>query len=105
MSSQCAVTARRGDAGRREDADAVQVVFAAVLQSSHHLAEVKNLTAYLFTALRRAAGRSAARRVREPRTGEAAIAEIAAKTDADDQSRFDGERHKGPAGPARGAAR
>jgi RNA polymerase sigma-70 factor (ECF subfamily) len=79
--------------GRREDAeDAVHEVFAAVLQSSHHLTEVKNLTAYLFTALRRSAGRSAARRVRAPRTGEAAIAEIAAKTDPDDQSPFDGER-------------
>jgi RNA polymerase sigma-70 factor (ECF subfamily) len=82
-----------GMLGRREDAeDAVQEVFAAVLQSSHHLIEVKNLTAYLFTALRRAAGRAAARRVRAPRTGEAAIAEIAAKADPDDQSRFDGER-------------
>jgi RNA polymerase sigma-70 factor, ECF subfamily len=82
-----------GMLGRREDAeDAVQEVFAAVLQSRHKLAEVQNLTAYLFTALRRAAGRRAARRVREPRTGEAAMAEIAGKAGPDDQSEFDDER-------------
>ena len=78
-----------GMLGRREDAeDAVQEVFAAVFQSSHKLAEVQNLTAYLFTALRRAAGRWAARRLREPRTGEAAIAGIAAKADPDERVRF-----------------
>jgi len=82
-----------GMLGRREDAeDVVQEVFTAVLQSNHNLAKVQNLTAYLFTALRRAAGRSAARRLREPRTGEAAIADIAAKADPDDRSSFDGER-------------
>ncbi|MGA2031858.1 MAG: RNA polymerase sigma factor [Thermoguttaceae bacterium] len=82
-----------GMLGRREDAeDAVQEVFAAVLQSRHKLAEVQNLTAYLFTALRRAAGRSAARRGREPRSGEAAIADIASKADPNDRSHFDGER-------------
>lgn len=82
-----------GMLGRREDAeDVVQEVFAAVFQSSHNLAKVQNLTAYLFTALRRAAGHRAARRLREPRTGEAAIANIASKADPDDRSNFDGER-------------
>jgi RNA polymerase sigma-70 factor (ECF subfamily) len=82
-----------GMLGRREDAeDVVQEVFTAVFQSSHKLANVQNLTAYLFTALRRAAGRSAARRLREPRSGEAAIANIASKADPDDRSNFDGER-------------
>jgi RNA polymerase sigma-70 factor (ECF subfamily) len=82
-----------GMLGRREDAeDVVQEVFAAVLQSSHNLAEVQNLKAYLFTALRRAASRSAARRGREPRTGEAAITDTAAKADPDDRSSFDSER-------------
>jgi RNA polymerase sigma-70 factor (ECF subfamily) len=82
-----------GMLGRREDAeDAVQEVFAAMFKSSHNLAEVQNLTAYLFTALRRAAGRSAARRVREPRSGASAIADIAAKADPDDRFSFDGER-------------
>jgi RNA polymerase sigma-70 factor (ECF subfamily) len=82
-----------GMLGRREDAeDVVQEVFTAVFQSSHKLAEVQNLTAYLFTALRRAAGRLAARRVRQPRSGEAAIADIASKADPEDRSSLDGER-------------
>jgi RNA polymerase sigma-70 factor, ECF subfamily len=46
-----------------EDAeDAVQEVFMGVLKSRHGLDNVRDLTAYLFTALRRAAGRAAARR-------------------------------------------
>ena len=79
--------------GRREDAeDAVQEVFTAMFQSSHRLAEVQNLTAYLFTALRRAAGRLAAKRAREPRSGEAAIADVVARAPADERSGYDGER-------------
>jgi RNA polymerase sigma-70 factor (ECF subfamily) len=85
--------AAAGMLGRREDAeDAVQEVFAAMWQSSHNLAAVQNLTAYLFTALRRTAGRRAARRVREPRSGLAAIADVAAKAEPDDRFGFDGQR-------------
>ena len=79
--------------GRREDAeDAVQEVFAAMFKSSRNLAEVQNLTAYLFTSLRRAAGRSAARRLREPRSGASAIADLTARADPSDRSSFDSER-------------
>lgn len=52
---------------RKEDAeDAVQEVFAAIVRSRWKLAEVDDLTAYLFSALRRAAGRLAARRANGP---------------------------------------
>jgi RNA polymerase sigma-70 factor (ECF subfamily) len=51
--------------GSREDAeDIVQEVFMGVLKSRHRLVDVQDLGAYLFTALRRAAGRWAARRAR-----------------------------------------
>jgi RNA polymerase sigma-70 factor (ECF subfamily) len=51
---------------RREDAeDAVQEVFLAMVRSRKRLADVRDLTAYLFAALRRAAARRAARRSRE----------------------------------------
>ena len=47
---------------RREDAeDIVQEVFMSVLRSRQRISGVRDMTAYLFTALRRAAGRSAAR--------------------------------------------
>ena len=53
--------------GRNEDAeDTVQEVFAAMVRSRERLAEVRDLRAYLFTALRRAAGRRATRRAEEP---------------------------------------
>jgi RNA polymerase sigma-70 factor, ECF subfamily len=82
-----------GMLGRREDAeDAVQEVFTAVLRSRLKLADVQNLTAYLFTALRRAVGRSAASRAREPRTGDAGIADVVAKADPADHPGVDGER-------------
>ena len=56
-----------GMLGRREDAeDTVQEVFMAVLKAQPRLTESQDLTAYLFTALRRAAGRCAARRARGP---------------------------------------
>lgn len=59
--------------GRREDAeDAVQEVFAALVRSRQKLAGVNDLAAYLFTALRRAAGRIAEHRGREPAGSEAA---------------------------------
>jgi RNA polymerase sigma-70 factor, ECF subfamily len=49
--------------GRSEDAeDAVQEVFMALVRSRRRLAEIDDLTAYLFTALRHAAGRYAVRR-------------------------------------------
>jgi RNA polymerase sigma-70 factor (ECF subfamily) len=56
-----------GMLGRSEEAeDAVQEVFASLVQSRERLPQVRNLTAYLFTSLRREAGRRAARRAREP---------------------------------------
>jgi RNA polymerase sigma-70 factor (ECF subfamily) len=51
-----------GILGRREDAeDAVQEVLMALVRSRRRLAEIEDLTAYLFTALRHAAARGAAR--------------------------------------------
>jgi RNA polymerase sigma factor (sigma-70 family) len=51
--------------GSAEDAeDAVQEVFMAAVRSRERLGEVRDLTAYLFAALHRAAGRCAQRRVR-----------------------------------------
>ena len=51
--------------GRREDAeDAVQEVFLAAVRSHEKLANVRDLTAYLFAAVCRAAGRCAVRRTR-----------------------------------------
>ena len=63
-----------GMLGQREDAeDTVQEVFAAVLQARQQLTDSQDLTAYLFTALRRAAGRCAARRARSAVPSEAAV--------------------------------
>ena len=59
-----------GMLGRAEDAeDAVQDVFAAMVRSRKQLADVQDLTAYLFTALRHAAGRVAAQRAKELTAG------------------------------------
>ena len=56
-----------GMLGRPEDAEeAVQEVFMALVRSRERLSEVRDLTGYLFTALRRVAGRLAARRARQP---------------------------------------
>jgi RNA polymerase sigma-70 factor (ECF subfamily) len=70
-----------GILGRREDAeDAVQEVFTALVRSRKTLAGVKDLTAYLFSALRRAAARCAERRKREPASSPA-VEDIEAKID------------------------
>ena len=70
-----------GILGRREDAeDAVQEVFTALVRSRKTLAGVNDLTAYMFSALRRAAVRCAERRKREPPSSEA-VKDIEAKTD------------------------
>jgi RNA polymerase sigma-70 factor, ECF subfamily len=71
--------AAMGMLGRREDAeDCVQEVFVAVLQTRRQLTAGEDLTAYLFTALRRAASRCAARRARAPAVSETAIDQAAA---------------------------
>jgi len=72
-----------GMLGCREDAeDAVQEVFGAVLRSRQSLTTVQDLTAYLFTVLRRTAGRIAVQRNRRPVLSETAIAEAAAPADS-----------------------
>ena len=51
--------------GSREDAeDVVQEVFLATVRVHERLADVRDLTAYLFAAIHRAAGRCAMRRAR-----------------------------------------
>jgi RNA polymerase sigma-70 factor, ECF subfamily len=71
--------------------DAVQEVFLAVLKSRQRLRDVRDLTAYLFAALHRAAGRIAARRARGPILSETAGA-VAVSADPLDQTNWCGER-------------
>ena len=71
-----------GMLGRREDAeDVVQDVLVAMVRSRRKLTHVRDLTAYLFTALRRAAARCAARRTRQPLNSQAAASEATANVD------------------------
>lgn len=76
-----------GMLGVREDAeDTVQEVFMGVLKSRHRLVGVQDLTAYLFAALRRAAGRCARRRVQISALSEAAASVLSAAADRQDRS-------------------
>jgi len=61
----------------QEAEDAVQDVLLAVVRSRERLADVRDLTAYLFASLRRAAGRLAARRARQPVAAHALVQEVA----------------------------
>jgi RNA polymerase sigma-70 factor (ECF subfamily) len=72
---------------RREDAeDAVQEVFVALVRSRHRLSAIRDLEAYLFAALRRAAARCAARRARLPLISETAVEETAAASSQHSES-------------------
>jgi RNA polymerase sigma-70 factor, ECF subfamily len=77
----------------RQDAeDAVQEVFLGVLKSRRRLQDVQDLTAYLFAALRRAAGRIAAQRARGPTLSASAIDIAPAVATPRDRSSPYGER-------------
>jgi RNA polymerase sigma-70 factor (ECF subfamily) len=75
-----------GMLGRREDAeDVMQEVFMGILQSRHRLVDVEDLTAYVFTALRRAAGRCASRRAQSTALHEAAAKALPAAAGSQDR--------------------
>jgi RNA polymerase sigma-70 factor (ECF subfamily) len=88
--------------GRHEDAeDAVQDLFLSLVRSRRKLSAVNDLTPYLFTALRHAAGRCLARRRREPAASESATrGELpygSAKEKTSDRARqLDAARHALP---------
>jgi RNA polymerase sigma-70 factor (ECF subfamily) len=66
----------------REDAeDAVQEAFTTVVRSRQRLAQVGELDAYLFAALRHAAARLAVQRVRLPAASDAAMREAVARSE------------------------
>ena len=71
-----------GMLGRPEDAeDAVQELLTGLVRSRRRLSGVRDLSAYLFAALRRTVARLAARRAREPVASDAATGEAPARTD------------------------
>jgi RNA polymerase sigma-70 factor (ECF subfamily) len=71
--------------GRREDAeDAVQEVFMAVVRSRARLADVRDLSAYLFVSLRRAAARHRERRAGAPVSSAQVDEAVAAQGAAED---------------------
>ncbi len=77
--------------GSREDAeDTVHEVFLSVWKSRNRLDASQDMTAYLFTALRHAAGRNAIRRARGPRLSEMAVHEAPARPEANPSN--DGDR-------------
>ena len=77
---------------REEAEDTVQEVFLGVLKSRHKLRDVRDLTAYLFTALRRAASRAAAQRARRPLLSQEAVSAAPAVASPQDESSPCGER-------------
>jgi len=82
-----------GVLGRTEDAeDTVQEVFMAMVRSRRGLAEVRDLEAYLFAALRRAAARCAARRTRQPAASGALADQAVAREDRPGPSHPQGQR-------------
>ena len=79
--------------GRPEDAeDAVQEVFTAMVRSRRGLTEVRDLEAYVFTALRRAATRLAVRRARQPVVSDTAAGEAVSREDRPGSSNPHDER-------------
>jgi RNA polymerase sigma-70 factor (ECF subfamily) len=82
-----------GTLRRREDAeDVVQEVFLSVLKSRQRLRDVRDLTAYLFTALRRAAINAATRRARGPALSQEAVESAPAAASARGESGPCGDR-------------
>ncbi|MHC4180225.1 MAG: RNA polymerase sigma factor [Planctomycetota bacterium] len=79
--------------GRAEDAeDAVQDVFTAMVRSRKGLTEVRDLEAYVFTALRRAAARLAVWRARQPTASDTAAGEAVSREDRPGSSNPHGQR-------------
>jgi RNA polymerase sigma-70 factor (ECF subfamily) len=78
-----------GMLGHPEEAeDAVQEVFMSVVRSRERLTEVRDLTAYLFTSLRRVAGRLAKRQARQPVAAEEIVREVSDTTDRQAESAY-----------------
>jgi RNA polymerase sigma-70 factor (ECF subfamily) len=66
----------------REDAeDAVQEVFVSLVRSRERLPQVRDLDAYLFASLRRAAARRGVQRARLPTASDAGLPEAVARPD------------------------
>jgi RNA polymerase sigma-70 factor, ECF subfamily len=72
---------------QREDAeDAVQEVFMSIVKTRRNLTNVRDLTAYLFAALRRAAGRRAACRPQERLLSQSEVGDVPAVAGKQDGS-------------------